>query len=1079
MTNNVREYTMKMYNMLFTLLILMVLQPLAAGDSDDGPLAESRVLRDGGGDEIIGVFTDSNNPLVDRRIVVSKYFLPDKDTPSGAFLDVLTFLMPGSAPYYGLEDPYNFDLITINNDNELSDIVAAWIDFDFRLQLVALRADPNRLSNVDLAEWEKERRRTAPHPSLPPQDGVSSRVRLASGDITGDGTEEFVLSYGPYLSLGLYKINDNLDIMPNSTLHIPYISPPTIGDWGTDARFTFYDITTGDLNGDGKDEILLVGRAAGESGGWNLLASVFSYDPGDNRLVGILIDTLLTVTDDLSYLTNVNVIIGYLNSEDSQQAIVNYSLLNLTEENISESIDLYMVALDFDESLSQITQSAPYHQIIGDPAWYHDTRLALKSADINGDGFEEIFSAYSNPSETYFRVDQLSDGIEFIEYANLDSLIYVLGGQFGINDFGFGNVIPDTTGVKRSPELIISYKDDYQHGPCIIYTINTDESGFFQGVTLAAINYSEPISTITTADLDGDIRLGPPKRSRITDIVQPLVILNAPPTHFDIFDGQSYDLNIIFGEDGSPRFFSRYEESKEQKIEMQTEFHKDWGVSAKISAGGGIKGFSVSGHLEAKYGEQFRESGGTSETFSVSVQTDAIVDDMIYAAIVDYELWEYPVLANGIERGHILVVEPGWTGRAWFPSKSWTGYSYVPNHEVGNILSYREYPELTDNPMLDKKIMGDYNIFFVLGQYTNYTWGLKWEHVEKEEEIQSHDYSVEIGAEVSKWGVTVAVDGRYAVGEINTQRSEIREGLSVDVRLGRLRWVGEVGYRVIPYTYWADNGALVLDYAVKLELPPPGYTETWWDVHYGKKPDPAFILPWRYDPEKGLPLQDPVKRHQTKDITFFPESPSEGDLVTITARIHNFSLLPTPSPVGVSFYVGDPDDGGTLIVGEGNKTIVYTDGTIPDRGRKEVQMDWTVPANIGSFPRIYALIDPDQQIDEIHDNNNKGWNVLGKQPFVGIEENIVGLPSEYTLYQNYPNPFNPGTTFEFSIPKSGMVTLEVYNVLGQKVATLVSEELFAGNHSYYWDAGWLASGVYIYRLQAGEFVESKKLLFLK
>ena len=1073
---------MKSVLLFIAVFVLTSIQHAYGQNPTDGPLAESRVLRNGGGDEIIGVFTDSNNPWQDRRIVVSKYFPPDKDTPSGAYSDVLTFLMHGSASHFGPVDPYNYDLITISNDNELSDIVAAWIDHDFRLQLVALRADPNRLSNVDLAEWERIRWRSAPHQSFP-QDGVSSRVLLASGDITGDGTEEFVLAYlggHSFLSLGLYGINDNLDIMPVSMMHIPYISPPTTGDWFTDAKFTFYDITTGDLNGDGKDEILLVGRAAGESGGWNLLASVFSYDPGENRLAGIRTDTLLTVTDNLSYLTNVNVISGYLNSENSQQAIVNYSLLNLREDNVAESIDIYMIALAFDESLSHITQSAPYHQIIGASGGYLEPRLALKCADINGDGFEEIFSAYSSPLETYFRVNQLSNGIEFIEYANLDSLMYVLNTQFGIYDIGFGNVIPDTTGVKRSPELIISYKMDVYHpGPSVIYTINTDESGFFQGVTLAAINYSEPISSVTTADLDGDIRLGPPKRSRITNIVQPLVILNAPPTHFDIFDGQSYDLNIIFGEDGSPRFFSRYEESKEQKIEMQTEFHKDWGVSAKISAGGGIKGFSVSGHLEAKYGEQFRESGGTSETFSVSVQTDAIVDDMIYAAIVDYELWEYPVLANGIERGHILVVEPGWTGRAWFPSKSWTGYSYVPNHEVGNILSYREYPELTDNPMLDTKIMGDYNIFFVLGQYTNYTWGLKWEHVEKQEEIQSHNYSVEIGAEVSKWGVTVAVDGRYAAGEINTQRSEIREGLSVDVRLGRLRWVGEVGYRVIPYTYWADNGALVLDYAVKLELPPPGYTETWWDVHYGKKPDPAFILPWRYDPEKGLPLQDPVKRHQTKDITFFPESPSKGDLVTITARIHNFSLLPTPSPVGVSFYVGDPDVGGTLIVGEGGETIVYTDTAIPARGRKIVQMNWIVPDGIGAFPRIYGLINPEQQTVEIHDNNNKGWNVLGTMPVVNLEEEYYNIPAVITLRQNYPNPFNPSTTFEFTLPVPGMADLSVYTILGQKVATVYSGYLNAGIHTHQWDAGGLASGVYLYRLTTGEFVQTRKLLLLK
>jgi len=1071
---------MKKLIVLFTCLLLSPLLPfpLMAQSQDEGPLAESRVLRDGGGDEIIG-FIDTD-PWGDRRIVVSKYFPSDKDTLSGAYLDVLTFLMPDFATnWWGLEDPYNYDLITLNNDNELYDVVAAWTDHDYRLQLVALRADPNRLSNVDLAEWEKERWRTVPHTSLPSHDGVSSRVLLASGDFTGDGTEEFVLAFWSdylFLSLGLYEINDSLDITHISNTMDQYIIPPLIGDWGTSARFTLYDITTGDLNGDGKDEILLVGREERESGGWNLFANVYSYEPGNNTLARILKDTLLTVTDDLSELINVNVISGYLNSEESQQAIVDYSLLNLTEENVPESNDLYMVALAFDESFSQITQSAPYHQIIDNPDWYN-ARLALKSADINGNGFEEIFSAYGKPYETYFRVYQLSDEIEFIEYANLDSLSMLH--QFGINDLGFGNVIPDTTGVKRSPELIISYKDDHQQGPSIIYKINTDESGSFQGLTPVGINYSGPISSITTADLDGDIRLGKPKRSRITDIVQPLVILNAPPTHFDIFDGVPYDVNLSYFPNSS-QFIATYEVNTEQTIEIETEFHRDWGVSAEISAGGGIKGFSVSGYLRGSYGEQFSERGGSSTTVSVNQQANAIVDDMIYAAIVDYELWEYPVLANGIKRGNILVVDPGYTSNAWFPSKSWTGYSYVPNHEVGNILSYRNYPDFSGNPMLDKKIKGDHNTFFVLGENTSYSWGLKWEEVERMEEIQSHDYSIEMGAEVSKWGVTLAVDGHYAAGEINTQRSSMSEGLSMNIQLAGIDvGLGEVSYRVIPYTYWADNGALVLDYAVQPEMAQPGYTPTWWQNRYSNKPDAAFILPWRYDPDKNRRLEDPAKRYQTHDITFFPTEPDEGDIVTITARVHNFSLLPTPSPVGVSFYVGDPDNGGTLITGEGNETIVYTDGAIPDRGRKEVQMKWRVPDNIVSLPRIYALIYPEQRMEEIHINNNKGWNVLGKRLAVSIEDRIAGLPEAFALQQNYPNPFNPGTNFEFSIPTSGMVILKVYNVLGQRVATLVSGHLNAGTHTFYWNASGQASGLYFYRLSTSDFTQTKKMLLVK
>jgi hypothetical protein len=83
------------------------------------------------------------------------------------------------------------------------------------------------------------------------------------------------------------------------------------------------------------------------------------------------------------------------------------------------------------------------------------------------------------------------------------------------------------------------------------------------------------------------------------------------------------------------------------------------------------------------------------------------------------------------------------------------------------------------------------------------------------------------------------------------------------------------------------------------------------------------------------------------------------------------------------------------------------------------------------------------------------------------------------LKQNYPNPFNPTTNIEFSIPNSEFVTLKVYNILGEEVARLVSEKLAAGQYKYDWDARKLASGVYLYRLKASEYVDVKKMILMK
>jgi hypothetical protein len=89
------------------------------------------------------------------------------------------------------------------------------------------------------------------------------------------------------------------------------------------------------------------------------------------------------------------------------------------------------------------------------------------------------------------------------------------------------------------------------------------------------------------------------------------------------------------------------------------------------------------------------------------------------------------------------------------------------------------------------------------------------------------------------------------------------------------------------------------------------------------------------------------------------------------------------------------------------------------------------------------------------------------------------LPGGFGLYQNYPNPFNPTTTIRYALPSRAHVTLSVFNTLGQAVATLVNESQETGNHEVRFDGSSLASGVYFYRIRAGEYVETKKLVILR
>ncbi|MEZ4691591.1 MAG: T9SS type A sorting domain-containing protein, partial [Ignavibacteria bacterium] len=98
---------------------------------------------------------------------------------------------------------------------------------------------------------------------------------------------------------------------------------------------------------------------------------------------------------------------------------------------------------------------------------------------------------------------------------------------------------------------------------------------------------------------------------------------------------------------------------------------------------------------------------------------------------------------------------------------------------------------------------------------------------------------------------------------------------------------------------------------------------------------------------------------------------------------------------------------------------------------------------------------------------------------VGVENNVTGIPSEFALNQNYPNPFNPTTNLEFGIPELEFVSLKIYDMLGKEVKTLVNETKPAGRYRISFDGSDLASGVYYYKIQAGDFVETKRMLLLK
>lgn len=133
------------------------------------------------------------------------------------------------------------------------------------------------------------------------------------------------------------------------------------------------------------------------------------------------------------------------------------------------------------------------------------------------------------------------------------------------------------------------------------------------------------------------------------------------------------------------------------------------------------------------------------------------------------------------------------------------------------------------------------------------------------------------------------------------------------------------------------------------------------------------------------------------------------------------------------------------------------------------------PLSPNSFPRQYTA-----PLDEWKKDPPLVVETPPYSPLVGVKEDpSAGLPDGFRLTQNYPNPFNPTTKFKYTIPERAHVSLKVFNLLGQEVATLVQQEQPAGSYIAVFEANSLPTGVYFYRLEAGTFTEVKKMLLLK
>lgn len=235
---------------------------------------------------------------------------------------------------------------------------------------------------------------------------------------------------------------------------------------------------------------------------------------------------------------------------------------------------------------------------------------------------------------------------------------------------------------------------------------------------------------------------------------------------------------------------------------------------------------------------------------------------------------------------------------------------------------------------------------------------------------------------------------------------------------------------------------------------------------------------------------------------------SDGD--TLWTKIYNHPNAPVIFSIGKDVY--EMPDGGFLVAGS-RALLIRTDANGDTLWTKlyEGECNNMQPVNDGGFiiAGNNSLIRINQDADtvwtkiigessdvanSVQQTSDGGFIVTGRTNSSGnpnvwlvrigsegttFAEYNSTVPSGYKLFQNYPNPFNPGTVISYQLPVSANVSLKVYDVLGNETATLADEYKTAGNYEVEFDATNLPSGIYFYKLQAGDFTETKKLTLLK
>lgn len=905
------------------------------------------------------------------------------------------------------------------------------------------------------------------------------KIELKAVDLEGDGNQEIVVAYllGSSLLVNFYSLENFEGNFINLGTYLDTDITPVIWNWTTTE---YWSICFDDFDYSGTPEMVVCGSSMSEASIVKVIRIDMNAAEPFETTCSWPAQTLSTTffevtTGDLNGDFIPEIITASYTETSNQINIFGVGKETASDPNYLSHIVLYRDSIGGFNNNFTTNPSNPIKT------------MDIAIGDINNDRYDDIVicdmiytavvygnaniaamtSTFGNATTSIFNYPPIPHPVNgsFLHLADLNNdgelqMIIVWNSYLSTTDLSWQDLRSWYFDIDSEPAL--QSNEVHRHVP---YNGTADVQNGWKHVSCMA-------------DLSGDAyRVGTPLRYEFSNVVQPLIQLTPPPVHSDYDqNGNFYNaFDCLVGDCG---FEARYEKQSETSINLKVERKSAWSVDASVGVEADFLGVEVSAKLNTSYGEGFSNIDDFTESFTESISVGTSYDDLVYCSVLSYDILRYPIMKGDSILRYLTSVIPKAENPnpyEWIPAKDEKLKNFLTTHEPGNIMSFRPIDAAAEF------FPGDESIYVgpvrTISINTEYQETIAYQSMNETTAATSSEFSLGGAVSANIYGVSASIEGNFSMSQMKTSTAQIKEGFAFalgyptedapDLQAGPV----EMPYALQPAIKWNESGLGEISFLSRPTLTSFD-TDNWWTLNYNK-PDPALILPWLLDYERfGLLTTDKLR---TKSIWMTNQqgvrifNPSPGETVQIHTRVFNYGLQPIES-IGVKFTIGHPEmENAIELMSTDNAEMAINTNQIEPQMFEEIVFEVVMPEADGVDCRLYAeLITGNDPSEEVHTRNNIGYIQLGYN-YTDCADIVLEVPEVKSKNQLvvYPNPSSG--IFHIKGNASEKLEVNVYNISGQKI---LSQTIIANTL----DLSSLPDGIYCVNVIGSTINETHRLI---